>query len=196
MKDYYLEGEEKFGFFTTSFYNSIAWRLLKKLYSFSLDEMKDMEPSSILDIGAGPGKLSLMVSQKFPHARFFAIDPSLYMVKVEQKNFEKAGIKASCKPGSSRDIPFDNKFDLIYTTLSFHHWQDRDSNIKYILSKLADNGTFLIIEFMQEYYKSSMSLHRKHSISKKYAESLNFDGYEREINTSGEFISLKFKKVS
>ena len=43
------------------------------------------------------------------------------MVKVEQKNFEKAGIKASCKPGSSRDIPFDNKFDLIYTTLSFHH---------------------------------------------------------------------------
>ena len=81
----------------------------------------DMEPSSILDIGAGPGKLSLMVSQKFPHAEFFAIDPSLYMVKVEQKNFEKAGIKASCKPGSSRDIPFDNKFDLIYTTLSFHH---------------------------------------------------------------------------
>ena len=63
-------------------------------------------------------------------------------------------------------------------------------------SKLADNGTFLIIEFMEEYYKSSMSLHRKHSISKKYAESLNFDGYEREINTSGEFISLKFKKIS
>jgi ubiquinone/menaquinone biosynthesis C-methylase UbiE len=196
MKDYYIDGEEKFGFFTTSFYNHIAWRLLKKLYSFALDETKELNPSSILDIGAGPGKLSVMVSQEFPNAKFFAIDPSLYMVKVEQKNFAKANIKAECKPGSSRDIPFGNKFDLIYTTLSFHHWQDRDSNIKYILSKLADNGTFLIIEFMQEYYKSPMSQHRKHSISKKYAESLNFDGYERKINTSGEFISVKFKKIA
>jgi len=196
MKDYYLEGEEKFGFFTTSFYNHIAWRLLKKLYSFALDETKDMKPLSILDIGAGPGKLSVMVSQKFPDAKLYAIDPSTYMVKVEQKNFAKANIKAVCQSGSSRDIPFDDKFGLIYTTLSFHHWKDRDNNIKYILSKLADNGTFLIIEFMQEHFTSPLSLSRKHSISKKYAESLNFDGYEREINTSGEFISIKFKKIA
>ncbi len=196
MEDYYLEGEEKFGFFTTSFYNHIAWKLLKRLYSFALDEMKDMKPSSILDIGAGPGKLSIMVARKFPAAKFFAIDPSTYMVKVEQKNFAKANINALCQSGSSRDIPFDNKFDLIFTTLSFHHWQDRDNNIKYILSKLANNGTFLIIEFLQDHYTSPLSQHRKHAISKQYSESLNFEGYERKINTSGEFISVQFRKIS
>ena len=196
MKEYYLEGEEKFGFFTASFYNLMAWRFMKKLYNYALEEINDMKPSSILDIGAGPGRLSVMVSQKFPDAKFFAIDPYEYMVKAEQKNFAKANIKAQCQRGSSRDIPFGDNFDLIYTTLSFHHWQDRDNNIKYILSKLNANGIFLIIEFMQEYYKSPVSQHRKHSISKQYAESLNFDGYERKINISGELISLKFRKIS
>ena len=118
------------------------------------------------------------------------------IVKVENKNFEKAGIKATCKLGSSREIPFDRKFDLIFTTLSFHHWENRDSSISYILSKLSDRGTFLIIEFMEDNYKSPVSLHKKHSISKKYAESLHFDGYERKINTSGEFIALSFTKIS
>jgi ubiquinone/menaquinone biosynthesis C-methylase UbiE len=195
MKDYYLEGEEKFGLFTTLFYDHLAWRFLKKLYNFTLLEMKGMSPTSILDIGAGPGRLSLMVSRQFPDAQIFAVDPSEYMVKTERKNFEKANIKARCQQGSSRDIPFDQNFDLIYTTLSFHHWEDRDSNIKYILSKLNQNGVFVIIEFMQDYYKSPASMHKKHSISKQYAESLNFDGYERKINISGELISLTFKKI-
>ncbi|WP_337861209.1 class I SAM-dependent methyltransferase, partial [Ferroplasma sp.] len=175
---------------------TIAWRLLKKLYKFALDEMNSMKPEKILDIGAGPGKLSIMVAKKFPDAKFFTIDPSEYMVKAEIKNFEKENIKAQCKPGSSRDIPFGENFDLIYTSLSFHHWKERDSNIKYVLSKLNDNGTFMIIEFLQDYYKSPLSLTRKHSISKQYAESLKFDGFEKTVNTSGKFISIKFKKVS
>ncbi len=196
MKDYYVDGEEKFGYFTTSFYDVFAWRMLKKLYSFTIQEIKNMSPTSVLDIGAGPGRLSVMVAKQFPNAEFYTVDPSEYMVRVENKNFEKAGIKATCKLGSSREIPFDRKFDLIFTTLSFHHWENRDSSISYILSKLSDKGTFLIIEFMEDNYKSPMSLHKKHSISKKYAESLHFDGYERKINTSGEFIALSFTKIS
>jgi ubiquinone/menaquinone biosynthesis C-methylase UbiE len=195
MENYYLDGEEKFGYFTTLFYNTIAWRVLKKLYSFTIKEINGMDPKSILDIGAGPGKLSVMVSKKYPDAKFFAIDPSEYMVKTEIKNFKKENIKAKCMLGSSRNIPLSENFDLIYTTLSFHHWKDRDSNIKYILSKLNENGTFMIIEFLQDYYKSPLSQHRKHSISKQYAESLNFDGFEKRINISGEFISIKFKRV-
>ena len=88
MKDYYVDGEEKFGYFTTSFYDVFAWRMLKKLYNFTIDEVKNMSPASVLDIGAGPGRLSVMVAKQFPNAEFYTVDPSEYMVKVENKNFE------------------------------------------------------------------------------------------------------------
>ena len=64
MKDYYVDGEEKFGYFTTSFYDVFAWRMLKKLYNFTIDEVKNMSPASVLDIGAGPGRLSVMVARQ------------------------------------------------------------------------------------------------------------------------------------
>ena len=129
MDDYYIEGEERFGRFTTSFYNVIAWRMLKKLYNFTLNEMDSLNPETVLDIGAGPGKLTIMVAKKFPKAKIYAIDPSKYMVEKEKNNFEKAGIDATCSMGSSRNIPFDNNFDLIFTSLSLHHWKESAKNV-------------------------------------------------------------------
>ena len=132
-----------------------------------------MSPSSVLDIGAGPGRLSVMVAKQFPNAEFYTVDPSEYMVRVENKNFEKAGIKATCKPGSSREIPYERKFDLIFTTLSFHHWENRDSSISYILSKLSGRGTFLIIEFMEDNYKSPDVEKKADELIKKLERSQN-----------------------
>ncbi|MEM0139625.1 MAG: class I SAM-dependent methyltransferase, partial [Ferroplasma sp.] len=194
MSDYYIDGEEKFGRFTTLFYDHIAWHFLTGMYNFALDNMENLHPESILDIGAGPGRLSVMVAKKFPSASLFAIDPSLFMVKTEAKNFGKYGIKGISSQGSSRDIPFKNSFDLIFTSLSFHHWADREKNIQYILSKLNKNGTFMIIEYMEEYYKSTAP-QKKHSLSKKYADSINFDGFEKKINVKNSFIALSFTKI-
>ena len=195
MDDYYIEGEERFGRFTTSFYNVIAWRMLKKLYNFALEEFNGINPKTILDIGAGPGKLTIMVAKKYENAKIYAIDPSKYMVEVEKKNFKKENIDCNCAQGSSREIPFENKFDLIYTTLSFHHWKRQEESISHILSKLNINGYFIIIEFLNEYYKSNVSQHKKHSLSKEYSESLNFEDYEKTMDTQNNLIALKFKRI-
>ncbi len=194
MDNYYIEGEERFGKFTTSFYNVIAWRMLKKLYNFTLNEMDTLNPETILDVGAGPGKLTVMVAKKFPKAKIYAIDPSKYMVETEKNNFKKENIEAVCSLGSSRDIPFDNNFDLIFTSLSFHHWKEREKSLEIILKKLNLKGNLLIIEFLNDYY-SSLSPQKKHSLSKHDAELLNFDGYEKTIDTKNNFIALKFKRI-
>ncbi len=194
MDDYYIEGEERFGRFTTSFYNVIAWRMLKKLYNFTLNEMDSLNPETVLDIGAGPGKLTIMVAKKFPKAKIYAIDPSKYMVEKEKNNFEKAGIDATCSMGSSRNIPFDNNFDLIFTSLSLHHWKEKEKGFEIILKKLNLNGNLIIVEFLNDYY-TSITPQKKHSLSKNYAESLNFDGFEKTIDIKNNFIALKFKRI-
>ena len=194
MDDYYIEGEERFGRFTTSFYNVIAWRMLKKLYNFTLNEMDNLNPETILDIGAGPGKLTIMVAKKFPKAKIYTIDPSKYMVETEKTNFKKEGIDANCSMGSSRNIPFDNNFDLIFTSLSFHHWKEKEKSLEIILKKLNLNGNLIVIEFLNDYY-TSISPQKKHSLSRSYVESLNFDGFEKTIDIKNNFIALKFKRV-
>ncbi len=195
MDDYYIEGEEKFGKFTTSFYNIIAWRMLKKLYNFTLEEMNTSNPGTILDIGAGPGKLTVMVANKFPKAKIYAIDPSKYMVETEKNNFKKANINAQCSLGSSRNIPFENNFDLIFSSLSFHHWKEKEKSLEIILNKLNLNGNLIIIEFLNDYYKSNISPYKKHSLSKKDVELLNFDGFEKTTDIKNNFIALKFKRL-
>ena len=119
MEDYYIEGEEKFGKFTTSFYSLFAWRLLKKLYNFALEEFDNITPETILDIGAGPGKLTLMVAKKHKNAKIYAIDPSKYMVEAEKRNFKRENIDCNCLQGSSRELPFENKFDSKFSLRSF-----------------------------------------------------------------------------
>ncbi len=193
MSDDYLEGEEKFGYFTTVFYDHIAWHFLSGLYNFSLNSIDILEPKTILDLGAGPGRLSVLIAKKFPDASIYTLDPSPYMVKSEEKNFKKYGMKVNAATGSSRNIPFATNFDLIFTSLSFHHWGDRDNNIKYILSKLSPGGAFVIVEYLNDYYKAGPQ--KKHSISKQYAESLNFDGFERKISIKKMFIALSFTGI-
>ncbi len=194
MDDYYIEGEERFGRFATSFYDVIAWRMLKKLYNFTLNEMDSLNPETVLDIGAGPGKLTIMVAKKFPKAKIYAIDPSKYMVEKEKNNFKKAGIDATCAMGSSRNIPFDNNFDLIFTSLSLHHWKEKEKGFEIILKKLNLNGNLIIVEFLNDYY-TSITPQKKHSLSKNYAESLNFDGFEKTTDIKDNFIALKFKRI-
>ena len=41
-------------------------------------------------------------------------------------------------PGSWR-IPGDKNFDLIISTMSFHHWKDRESAVKNIMKRLSQN---------------------------------------------------------
>ncbi|WP_061951645.1 class I SAM-dependent methyltransferase [Acidiplasma cupricumulans] len=166
MPDYYVDGEEKFGLLTTSFYSIFAWRLLKKLYNFAIYEFEGLSPETILDIGAGPGRLTAMVAKKFPDAQVYAIDPSKYMVDAERKLFKKENLRCTCEQGSSRDIPFNINFDLIFSSLSFHHWKDREKSLEYILGRLNKGGVFIIIEYYNEYYKSNLSAYKRHSLSK------------------------------
>ncbi len=191
-----MEGEERFGRFTTAFYNTIAWRLLKKLYKFSLNRLDGLSPSTIMDVGAGPGRFSIMVAKKFSNAKFYCVDPSKYMVDTEIKLFKKNNINATCVQGSSRDIPLNENFDLIITSLSYHHWLEKEKSLNYLSSLLNVNGSIFIFEFLKESYKSPfLFMYREHSLSINDAKNIHVKNCETMIDTDKNFIAVKIKRT-
>jgi ubiquinone/menaquinone biosynthesis C-methylase UbiE len=79
----------------------------------------------ILDVGTGPGYLPLEIAARAPGLELDGIDLSPAMVKIARNNAAKKGVadRVRFQSANVADLPFDNgSFDLIISTLSFHHW--------------------------------------------------------------------------
>jgi SAM-dependent methyltransferase len=131
----------------------------------------------------------------------YGIDPSPYMLTLAKKkvgdsadNTELSDVYLSL--GNSRLIPFHKKFDMIFSSLSFHHWKNREESIPYILTRLNENGEFAIYE----YDRDALSFLRrmvagKHALSTNDVKGLGFDGYKKTIELREPFIIVRFKKT-
>jgi 2-polyprenyl-3-methyl-5-hydroxy-6-metoxy-1,4-benzoquinol methylase len=118
------------------------------------------------------------------------------MADIAINRSKKIGIKnIYYKLGSSRNIPFKTKFDIITTTLSFHHWKKKEESINYLLKRLNKNGILMICEFSYEKLTKIQKLVMgKHSLSKVEAKSYQFKGYTKKINIYKNIIIISFKK--
>ncbi|MCL4362018.1 MAG: class I SAM-dependent methyltransferase [Candidatus Parvarchaeum sp.] len=195
--DYYEKGEERFGFVSSRIYSFGSSKAMKSFYSFIANDIKKYRPRRILDVGAGPGDLSLLLS-KIKKAEVYCVDPSPSMKRIAERKIIKNEIKnVKYELGSSRHILFSEKFDLIVTTISFHHWKEKEKSIKYLLKKLNARGIFIIYEFCYDklngFQKMSIG---KHSLSIKEAEKYRFKGYKKNIEVIGKIIKLSFAKQS
>lgn len=190
-------GEEKFGPIRSKLYAlTLRWR--SKFVDFVANDVRSSNPRSVLDIGCGTG--DVLNRLRTPGIELYGIDPSPYMLKVAIENIRRAHSWA--KPsvnlslGNSKNIPFDNDFDRIFSSISFHHWKNREESIPYILSRLNSNGEFTIYEYNKD---ALPVIHRtifgKHSISELEVNHLAFDGYKKTIEHSSSFIVIRFRKT-
>ena len=194
MPDYYLKGEERFGYFTSMAYLAVTKiGSYKKFTKFIAKDIYNSEVKVILDIGTGPASIPIEISRFCKNnILIFAVDPSKQMVflaKHRTKNYKNITIAI----GSSRKIPFERKFDIILSSLSFHHWKEKEESLQYLKGFLKKGGEIRIYE----YNKTSLSkLHAPistHSVSK---EELEYIGKSCKMKTkvkiTGEFISARF----
>ena len=109
--DYYEKGEERFGFVSSRIYSFGSSKAMKSFYSFIANDIKKYRPRRILDVGAGPGDLSLLLS-KIKKAEVYCVDPSPSMKRIAERKIIKNEIKnVKYELGSSRHILFSEKFD-------------------------------------------------------------------------------------
>lgn len=112
------------------------WDGQKFIESMQLDKTK-----SVLEIGVGTGRLAIKVA---PNCK------RLVGIDISPKTIERAFENLSSYPnialvcGDFMSFEFDEQFDIIYSSLTFMHIEDKASAIQKIASLLNDNGRFVL----------------------------------------------------
>ena len=112
------------------------WDGEKFIESMQLDKSK-----SALEIGIGTGRLAIKVA---PNCK------SLCGIDVSEKTIQRAAENLSMHQninlicGDFTSFKFEEQFDVIYSSLTFMHIQDKLSAIQKIASLLRGNGLFVL----------------------------------------------------
>jgi len=189
--------DENFGMATSKLYNVFSKYIpsMKSFYSFIGNDIKKRRFKSLLDIGCGPGILDVKLAHSFPESSIYCIDPSQYMLDIASKNAKRLGVEnIYFKLGKNTDIPFEKRFDIIITTLSFHHWAVKEKALSYISNYMNSSGSFIIYEFLKPENKRAIS--GSHSLSAAEANSYsNIPGLKlNDVSAEGKFIRVVFTK--
>ena len=148
VTDMDLEGEERFGRITSHLYNLLALLGGNLLYDFAARDMLEVErhggEMAILDVGTGPGILPEKLALMRRGARIYCVDPSQTMVEIARRRLNRYGVRV--KLGYSLLVPFKQKFDIICSTMSFHHWAHKKESLAYLSGFLKKDGKIMIYE--------------------------------------------------
>ena len=102
-------------------------------------------PLRVLDVGCGTGLLLRELTERVPNVLDMAgADPSEGMLRVaaqqspEQIRFVRTGAES---------LPFaDGSFDLVVSSLSFHHWASQPAGLAEVARVLAADGSFVLVD--------------------------------------------------
>jgi len=105
-------------------------------------------PAAILDVGCGTGRLLRLAEQRFPNARLAGVDAAAEMVKQAKASVPEGSV-IRIQQGVAEALPFgDAEFDLVFSTLTFHHWQNQGKGISEVARVLAAGGRWLVADLM------------------------------------------------
>ncbi|MGA8848781.1 MAG: class I SAM-dependent methyltransferase [Dehalococcoidia bacterium] len=105
-------------------YNAtVAIVLRKPETKIAEDIVEKMGSGTILDLGSGPGYLSIEIAKRSPSLQIYGIDLSRQMVKIARRHAQGVD-NARFVFGNAAKLPFkDNSIDLVISTGASHHWK-------------------------------------------------------------------------
>lgn len=136
----------------------------RKLYKPIIENLKNKNIHSILDLGCGTGALLKEIKELNIAEQLFGIDISPNMLEIAKN---KLGNDATLNLGDSERLPFeDSSFDAIVCNDSFHHYPQPDIVEKEVSRCLKQNGVFIIGDCWQPIgARQIMNYYMKHSNS-------------------------------
>lgn len=113
------------------------WDGQRFIDALSLDKTK-----SVLEIGVGTGRLAVRV---IPECRTFCgIDISPKTIERARENLGGGGENVTILCGDFLTYNFANSFDVIYSSLTFMHIEDKQAAVNKARLLLSDGGLFVL----------------------------------------------------
>lgn len=130
-------------------YDSLIRRSVPR-YDEMLNRLVDYlpaEPLRILELGCGTGNLSLLIAARFPNATLSLVDGSAEMVSLTGSRLK--GVRDVAGRGDEfitskfehLDLP-KGSLDLVVSSISLHHVEDKGNLYRVIQSALRPGGRF------------------------------------------------------
>ena len=108
------------------------------------------QPAAILAVGCGTGRLLRSAEQRFPSAALEGIDAAAGMVRHAQAVLP-ARSRIRFQVATAERLPFANgQFDLVFSTMTFHHWDDQRGSISEVARVLKPGGRWLLADFVAD----------------------------------------------
>jgi ubiquinone/menaquinone biosynthesis C-methylase UbiE len=114
----------------------------------------------ILDLGAGPGLLSVKLLEQIPEATVVGIDPLLQMLRLAKENVLPSYAHAfEALQGGSEKIPLkDDIVDGIVSRFSLPYWSQPQESFKEMHRVLKPGGIVVLEELNKKFPRWKLSL--------------------------------------
>ena len=113
------------------------------------------ERPCIIDLGVGPGLLSVELHRKIPQAQVIGIDPLMKMLRLAKDNTKKTGF-LDFEPllGVSEQLPFKNNIvDLIVSRFSLPYWKQPEQSFQE-MKRILKPGGRVVLEALNKDFSS------------------------------------------
>jgi ubiquinone/menaquinone biosynthesis C-methylase UbiE len=105
-------------------------------------------PAAILDVGCGTGRLLRTASEQFVGARLEGVDAAEGMIEQAKASAGPAS-KINFQLATAEHLPFpDGQFDLVFSTMTFHHWADQGRGVAGIARVMTPTGRWILADFI------------------------------------------------
>ncbi|MBE3135862.1 MAG: methyltransferase domain-containing protein [Thermoplasmata archaeon] len=114
----------------------------------------------ILDLGAGPGLLSVEIFRKIPQATIIGIDPLIKMLQLANGNVKNADFQ-TFEPvvGVSENIPLkNNTVDMIASRFSLPYWTQPKKSFQEMMRVLKPGGKVVLEALNRDFPTWKLSL--------------------------------------
>ncbi len=105
-----------------------------------------------LEMGSGPGFLSVMMAQEYPDITITAVDISPGMAEVANEYIVESKLEDRVRylvgdVGDEKLMRSLGKFDFVYSAFSLHDWKPPDDAIRNLWNAVGENGVLYIYDF-------------------------------------------------
>jgi len=112
-------------------------------------------PGRALDLGCGPGQITIMMARRWPDMRFVGLDAAASMLEQARKDAAAAGVECDWEvirvgPEGDGRLPYeDATFDLVTCNSVMHHLADPLQALNEMARICKPNGAVLIRDLMR-----------------------------------------------
>lgn len=122
-------------------------RFFRPVQRATLELTADLTPAPqrVLDLGCGTGAFMRLMRERFPATHFVGVDAARSMLTAGRRSADLESIALVC--ARAERLPFSTgSFDLVTSTVSFHHWSDQRRGLAEVARVLSPSGIFVLTD--------------------------------------------------